>query len=116
MRRQTRFVRLAAGVSELTLTPEALLSGYPRGTWRSPPLGEMVLNLSGWRANRDYVRVPVPWLSVLAQAALRVHCWLRKCTSPEGKSDCRASPSRRMTTPCHNGPRENGRTPWLRAC
>jgi hypothetical protein len=44
IRRHTRFVRLAAGVSELTITPEALLCGDPWRTWRGPPLGEMVLN------------------------------------------------------------------------
>jgi hypothetical protein len=44
IRRPTRFVRLAAGVSELTITPEALLCGDPWRTWRAPPLGEMVLN------------------------------------------------------------------------
>ena len=59
----TRFVRLAAEVSELTITPEGLLCGDHSRTWRSPPPGEMVLNLSEWRrANWDHIRVPVPWL------------------------------------------------------
>jgi hypothetical protein len=74
-RKSTRFVRLAAGTVELIVIPEGLLCGDPWRTRRSPPLGEMVPNLSDWRrANRDHMRVPAPCLPVLAQAARRAHC------------------------------------------
>ena len=87
----TRFGRFATGVSEITITPEGLLCGDPWRTWRSPPPGETVPNLSDWRrANWDHIRVPVTWLFVPAQAARRAHCWLRKCILPAGKPDCRA--------------------------
>src|SRR5438309_4794512 len=94
------------------ITPEALPCGAPRRTLLGPPLGEMVLNLLDWRcASRDYIRVPVPCLTVLAQAAPRAHCWLQIRIWPAGKSDCRALPFRRMTTPCHSGSRENEHKP-----
>jgi hypothetical protein len=43
--RPTRFVRFAAGVNELPITPEGLLCGEPWRTWRGLPFGEMVPNL-----------------------------------------------------------------------
>src|ERR1700681_767736 len=113
--RRGRFVQRAAAASNIT--PAALLCGDPWRTLRSPPLGEMVLNLSDWRrANRDHIRAPVPWLFVLAQAARRTHCWLRICRLPAGNPVYRALLFRRMTTPCHSGPRENEHTPRLHVC
>ena len=69
-----------------------------------------------WRANRGHIRLLVTSLLVLCQVARPAHCWLRTCIWRAGNSDYRAASFRRMTTPCHIGPRENGHTPWLRAC
>src|SRR5262249_26524028 len=116
--RPAYLVRLAAkGGPPAQIIPEALLREDPWQKGLDPPLDEMVLNLPDWRCtNRDCVRVHVPCLFALAQGVRRAHCWLRKCRLAAGNPDCRGLLFRRMTTPCHSGPRENEHTPWLHVC